>query len=150
MIVNLHVTQKVTNENGTTSISFTPSIVDPTGTIHLQCSGVFVTLPTALDVFKIGVDYQSGNYAEVATVPVTGVSVSPPTFTIADGTTQQLTPVVTPTNATNQGLIYISTNTAIATVSSSGLISAVAIGTVDVMIATVDGNFVATVAVMVQ
>ena len=85
----------------------------------------------------------------VSTIPVTGVSVSPTTATIATGATQQLTATIAPTNASNKNLTWTSSNTAVATVSTSGLVTGVATGTVTITVATVDGNKIATATISV-
>jgi len=64
MFLNLHATQKILNENGTTSVIFNPSIIDETGTIQMQCSSILLYLPTSGDVFEIGADY-SGELVKV-------------------------------------------------------------------------------------
>jgi len=56
MFVNLHATQKIMNEDGTTSVLFIPSIVDGEE-IYLKCDNIYITLPTAADPFIIGADY---------------------------------------------------------------------------------------------
>lgn len=82
-------------------------------------------------------------------VAVTGVSVSPATVTVGLGTTQQLNAAIAPANATNQNVIWTSSNTAVATVNASGLVTAVAAGTATITVKTVDGNKTATSAITV-
>lgn len=83
-------------------------------------------------------------------VAVSGVSVAPTTKTMAVGDTQQLTPTVLPANATNKAVSYSSNAQAIATVSSTGLITAVATGTATITVSTLDGGFTATCEVTVS
>ncbi len=85
-----------------------------------------------------------------ASVPVTGVSVSPTAATITIGGTQQLTPTVSPADATNKSVTYSTNNSTVATVSSSGLITANAVGSATITVTTVDGGFTATCAVTVN
>ncbi|GAA6766383.1 hypothetical protein AAFH68_23250 [Flavobacterium sp. CGRL1] len=82
-------------------------------------------------------------------VAVTGVSVSPTTATVGLGSTQQLNAAIAPANATNQNVTWTSSNTAIATVNASGLVTAVAAGTATITVKTVDGNKTATSAITV-
>lgn len=93
----------------------------------------------------IGVD-ESGS---TGTVAVTGVSVSPTSASIAVGATQQLTATIAPSNATNQTRTWSSSNTGIATVNSSGLVTAVAAGTATITVTTQDGNFTANSSITV-
>ncbi|KAF2508062.1 T9SS type A sorting domain-containing protein [Flavobacterium zhairuonense] len=83
-------------------------------------------------------------------VAVTGVTLSPTTATLLVGATQQLTPTVNPSNATNKTVTYSSSNTAVATVNSSGLITAVAAGSATITVTTQDGAKTATCAVTVN
>lgn len=84
------------------------------------------------------------------TVPVTGVSVSPSTVVINGIGTSQLTAERTPADACNKTIIWTSSNTSIATVSSKGIVSSVAPGTAIITATTQDGNFVATSEVTVN
>jgi uncharacterized protein YjdB len=87
----------------------------------------------------------------IAAVPVTGVSISPSTATItAIGATQQLTPVFAPLNATNTNVTWSSSANHVATVSTSGLVTAVALGTATITVTTADGGFTATCAITVS
>ena len=83
-------------------------------------------------------------------VAVTGVTVSPASVTLDIGHTQQLTPSVSPSGASNQSVTYSSSNTSKATVSNSGLITAVAAGSATITVTTVDGNFQATCSVTIN
>ena len=85
----------------------------------------------------------------VANIPVTSVSVSPTTATLNIGGTQQLTATVLPANATNKSVTWSSSNTAVATVSTSGLVTAVAVGSATITVTTMDGNFTASCGVTV-
>ncbi|MBF4492267.1 Ig-like domain-containing protein [Flavobacterium sp. MR2016-29] len=82
-------------------------------------------------------------------VAVTGVSVNPTTATVGLGSTQQLNAIIAPANATNQNLTWTSSNTAVATVNTSGLVTAVATGTTTITVKTADGNKTATSAITV-
>jgi uncharacterized protein YjdB len=88
---------------------------------------------------------------EEDTTPVTGVSiVGAATRTMTVGTTLQLEEVVAPSDATDDSVTWASADTAIATVSATGLVTAVAVGgPVDITVTTVDGGHTATVAVTV-
>ncbi len=84
-----------------------------------------------------------------ATVAVTGVSLDMATATITAGNTQQLTATVAPATATNQNVIWSSSDNNIATVSPTGLVTAVAAGNATITVTTEDGDFTATCAVTV-
>lgn len=76
----------------------------------------------------------------VSAIPVSGVSLSPDSATIAVNTTQQLTDTVFPSNASNKSVTWSSSNTLIATVNSAGLVTGVTPGTAYIIVSTIDGN----------
>jgi len=82
-------------------------------------------------------------------VPVTGVTVAPTSVSIEKGKTSQLSATVAPSNATDKSLIWTSSNTAVATVNATGLVSAVTVGTATITAKTNDGAKTATCAVTV-
>jgi len=90
--------------------------------------------------------YESTGAAAVA---VTGVTISPATVTLAVNATSQLSKTISPANATNQNVTWISSNTSVATVNSAGLITAIAAGTTTITATTADGGKTATSAVTV-
>ncbi len=82
-------------------------------------------------------------------VSVTGVTLSPTSISLNIGETSQLTATVSPSNATNKNITWSSSNNSVATVSNSGLVSAVSQGNATITVTTVDGNFTATANVSV-
>lgn len=76
----------------------------------------------------------------VSPVLCTGVTMSAATAELTPGATKQLTATVAPTNATNKSLKWATTNANIATVSGSGLVTAVAPGTCNITATTTDGS----------
>ena len=95
------------------------------------------------------VDYVRVYTGVAVNTPVTGVTVSPTASTINVGGTQQLTATVAPSNATNKTVTWSSGNTAVATVSTSGLVTGVAAGTAVITSNTQDGGKTATSSVTV-
>lgn len=61
--------------------------------------------------------------------PVTGVTVSPTTLTLNVGGTYTLAKTISPSGASNQNVVWSTNNTAVATVDSSGKVTAVGKGT---------------------
>lgn len=82
------------------------------------------------------------------TIGVTGVALKQAT-SIAEGATEQLGAVVSPANATDQRVTWASDNPAVAAVSATGLVTAVALGTARVSVTTADGHKTATCVVTV-
>jgi uncharacterized protein YjdB len=81
--------------------------------------------------------------------PVTGVTLTPPTLTLIQGDTFDLTDTVSPANATNPNVTWRSSNPAVVSVSSSGTVTAVSGGTATITVTTVDGGHTATCEVTV-
>jgi uncharacterized protein YjdB len=85
-----------------------------------------------------------------ANIPVTSVSLNKNTTTLTVGESETLTATITPSNATNKNLLWSSNNTSVATVSTSGLITAVSTGIADIMVITEDGGHTASCVVTVN
>ncbi|MGN6181385.1 MAG: Ig-like domain-containing protein [Mucilaginibacter sp.] len=109
--------------------------------------------PTKADSKGVELYSQGGttNFTSVSTwslgftnVPVTGVSLNKTKTTIYAGKTDTLVASVVPANATNSGINWTSSNTAIATVDAHGVVSGVAQGTATITATTADGGFTAT------
>lgn len=73
-------------------------------------------------------------------VMVSSVAVAPKTLTLQIGGSQKLTATVVPTDADNAGVVWASSNSAVATVSAAGEVTAVAEGTADITATAADGS----------
>lgn len=82
-------------------------------------------------------------------IHVTGVILSPDTLTIYTGNTGQLTASVLPADATDPSVTWSSSNSAVAAVNASGLVTGVSSGTATITATTTDGGFTDTCEVMV-
>lgn len=90
--------------------------------------------------------------ATFAASPVTGISLNESfnnTLTVG-GATDQLTAIITPVDAANQGVTWLSSDSSVATVSSSGLVTAVGLGLATITVTTDDGGFTATDSITVN
>ena len=85
----------------------------------------------------------------VVTTPVTGLSMSAMPIVLNPTKLYTLQATVLPTTATNRSLIWESTNTAVATVDSNGIVKAVTTGSCGISATTVDGDYSAMAAVNV-
>jgi hypothetical protein len=77
------------------------------------------------------------------------VSLNKSAVTLLIADTEQLTATVAPTNATDQSVTWNSSDDNIATVSTSGLVTAVAAGAATITVTTTDGSHTATCEVTV-
>lgn len=82
-------------------------------------------------------------------VHVSGVTLNKASSSLIVGKSDTLTATISPSNATNPAVTWSSSNTTVATVGSTGIISAVAAGTATITVTTQDLSFTATCAVTV-
>lgn len=125
-------------------------------TIKTDSSYLFSNLATATytvyirTVDNVGLVSEAYNLPAVLAVPVTGVSLNKSSISIYNKATQTLTATVSPSNATNKSVSWKSSNTAVATVSSSGVVTGVKPGTATITVTTADGEKTATCSVTVS
>ena len=87
---------------------------------------------------------------EDESIDVTGINVTPTSSEIKVGGTATITATVKPDNATNKNVTWSSSNTAVATVSESGVITGKSEGTATITATTVDGNYTAEATITVK
>ena len=115
--------------------------VSASGLITAISAGTATITATSQDGTNIS---SSCTVTVLAPVLITGISINPSTASILIGSTQQLTAAITPTNATNQSLAWSSSNTSVATVNSTGLVTAISSGTATITAAGQDGSKIAS------
>ena len=76
----------------------------------------------------------------VVATAATGISLNKTTASLKANETVTLTATVTPSTATNKSVIWSSSNTSVATVSSTGVVTAKAVGTATITATTADGS----------
>ena len=79
-------------------------------------------------------------------IAVTGISLDSSTKTVTAGDTVTITATITPSNATNKGIVWTSSDETVATV-SGGIVTGVGDGTAVITAKTVDGGYTATCSV---
>jgi formylglycine-generating enzyme required for sulfatase activity len=84
-----------------------------------------------------------------STTAVTGVTLNKTTLSLTSKATEQLIATVLPSNATNKDKKWTSSDPSVATVGSSGTVTAVRPGTATIAVTTVDGMKTATCTVTV-
>ncbi|MGL1885135.1 MAG: Ig-like domain-containing protein [Reichenbachiella sp.] len=82
-------------------------------------------------------------------IAVTSIALSPTNVSIEAGSNSQLTATISPLDASNKSVTWSSTNLAVATVSSSGLVTGIGAGSTLITVQTIDGNFTDTSAISV-
>lgn len=86
---------------------------------------------------------------EKAPVAVTGVTVDPTAMDVYIGQTGQVNAIVAPEDATDKSVTFQSSDTAVATVDATGLVTGVATGSAAIVCRTNDGGYLATCQVNV-
>lgn len=86
---------------------------------------------------------------QAKTVPVTGISLDSSSISLSVGSTHTLSATVVPSDATDKTITWSSSNTSVATVSSSGVVTAMLVGSATITATTNDGNKTATCSVTV-
>ena len=79
-------------------------------------------------------------YNALTIIPVTNITVTPGSANLYTGDTSALTAVISPSNATVQTLNWSSSNPSVATVNSSGVVTAVGAGTAYITASSMDGS----------
>lgn len=101
---------------------------------------------------------KANNYGEVLVydfsvthdeIAVTGVTLNPSSLNLSLSNKYQLNESVLPANATNKAVSFSSSNTAIAEVNSSGIVTPKSVGVATITVSTDEGNFKATSIVTV-
>lgn len=105
----------------------------------------------------ITVTTKDGGYKATATitvtkdiVPVSGVSLDKTTLNLATGSSTTLKATVKPSDATNKGLTWKSSDPSIVSVDKNGKITGKKEGTATITVTTSDGSYTATVKVTVK
>ena len=101
--------------------------------------------------YNTAITYVAGTLSVTdPTIPVTGVTLNKTSLGLTVGGSERLTATVTPSDATDKSVTWTSSNTAVATVDSSGTVTAVSTGTAAITVTTADGTKTATCAVTVS
>ena len=120
-----------TTKNGKGQVS-----LEITGHVSIQAQNVVPMIFYSIDPVTEPID-------------VTGVGLAPTEATLEVGGTIKLIAIVVPDGATDKAVSFASDDTAVATVSDSGVVTAVASGTATITVTTHDGSFTDTCEVTV-
>lgn len=159
--LNKSATSIVVGQNETLTAEVSPAdATDGTVTWASSNTGVAtvsnagVVTAVAVGTANITVTTTDGSLVATCAVTVTpirvaSVSVAPTTLSLLTGATGNLTATVLPANAADKTYAWSSSNTAVATVSNAGVVTAVAPGTANIIVTTTDGGLTAACAVTV-
>ena len=118
--------------------------VDVTGKVSAVKAGTATITVTTEDGGKTAT-------CEVTVIaPASGVSLNKSSLELIEGASETLVATITPANASNKNVSWNSSNTSVATVSSTGKVTAVKAGTATITVTTEDGGKTATCEVKVK
>jgi uncharacterized protein YjdB len=108
-----------------------------------QISEIITPLSNGTTVIKVTTadGSKTASTTVVVTTPVTGLSMSAMPVVLNPTKLYTLQATVLPTTATNRAITWESTNTAVATVDSNGVVKAITSGSCGIRATTVDGDF---------
>jgi uncharacterized protein YjdB len=133
--------KNITWSSNNTSIA----TVNSSGLIAAVASGTATITATTADGKKT-----NSSIVTVSSIPVTGASITPSTIPLNTGNTYQLIAGITPSNASNKNVTWISSNVGVATVNANGLVTAIGPGSSTITMTTNDGNKTSTALVAVN
>ena len=125
-----------------TSSNQTAATVSQDGKVTPLSAGVTVVTAAAGD-------YRASSIVTVQPkrVRVTGIRFDEPTHTLMMGSTVTLQPIVAPDDATVKNLTWVSSDEQTATVSRTGIVTALSVGETTITATTVDGGYSAEIIV---
>jgi fructan beta-fructosidase len=133
----------ISKQTGSNDEAYTTKTLDGSAYIGTQCYIKIVDATTG-GFGHINVDNVR---IPVSAVPAHAVTLNKATTSINVGSTEALVATVLPSNATNKNVTWSSSNTAVATVNSSGVVTATGAGTATITATTVDGGKTASCTV---
>ncbi|MCG8452379.1 MAG: Ig-like domain-containing protein [Spirochaetales bacterium] len=137
-----------TNQNVTWTLS-DPNLAELSDTglfIGKTAGSVVITITTEDGGFT---DTCNITFQEVLS-PVENIVLDPDTLTLKEGETTLLTARVYPSDASNQKIRWSSSDTNVAQVSDTGIVTAKTVGTAEITVTTDDGGFTDTCSLTVQ
>lgn len=119
----------------------------PVGLSYKTSNAITFDAPTALMLQQAAANVVEREIAQV--VAVTGVSLSPTSTSVMEGSSTTLTATVSPANASNKNIAWTSSNSAVASVDATGTVVGLTIGSTTITATTADGSFSAQCALNV-
>lgn len=120
-----------------------------TAVANVDNSGNIMAVEGGTAVITAQVGTHTAQCTVTVIVPVTGISFESSDISVEKGASQTLTPVFTPSDATDKAVTWTSSNDAVATVDPSGMVSTLTPGVTTITATSHDGEFKATCTVHV-
>lgn len=119
--------------------------VDDTGKVTLVSAGTAAIVVSSVDTPSI-----STICNVVVTTPVTGVEIDANALSMVVGESKRLTYTIIPTTASNKEVTWSTSDPRVCSISSTGTITAVNVGTATVTVTTKDGKYTKTCIITVS
>ena len=148
------LTPTITGTIGTNNVNWTSAstnYVTMTGSTNTTGSANGIAVGSSVITASItcsGVTINATATVNVAKIPVTKIVVTPPSASVIIGYTTNLAVIVTPSNATDTTVTWTSSKPTVAKVSSSGVVSALSVGTVTITATSNDNGAIVSSAII--
>lgn len=154
-----HIEDFAFSGSGLTSITIPVSVASigraAFGTVGSLADVYYTGSQTQWDAIQIGEENNNLTGSNIhfdyspSTHPIIGVTLDRDRLELTEGETASLTATVSPADASNKDVTWTSSNASVATVSDSGVVTAVAAGTAEITVTTEDGGKAASLTVTV-
>lgn len=148
--VELNATEVTINNGSTTTLimsvtpaDFTDEVVwksSDTSVATISDTGVVTAKNVGVTTIRVSVGNKNASCQVTVVQPVTSISLNKTSLSLDGGSTYQLTASVYPSNANNKEITWSSSDETIATVSDSGLVTALKKGSATITVAAQDGS----------
>ena len=115
--------------------------VSDNGVVTANAAGSAIIIATTADGNKVATCAVTVTDSPLQPIAVTGVTINNSNIKLNIGGFTTLLATVTPDNATNKAVTWLSSNPVVASVSDNGTVTAHAAGSAIILVTTVDGNF---------
>jgi len=145
----LTATLEYSNNTQSSAIAYSEFAANGLGVKLLNPKGISYTMTNpfgtagtwTLRVYSLADENMFYNISlTVSAIPVTNIAMSEASISMQVEGTHQLNATVTPSNATNQDYVWASLDESVATVSESGLVTAIAVGGTTITATAQDGS----------
>ncbi|MDV3426997.1 MAG: PBP1A family penicillin-binding protein [Bacillota bacterium] len=147
-LCDIHVSVKINKDNNKLATEFTP--------IDKVIDKVFITrsyipkVTLADQKYVVPTAYDDTKATVPAAVTVTGVSLNETDVKLKVGNPLSLTAIISPQDASNQNVTWISDNPSVATVDTAGNVTVLTPGNATITVTTEDGGYTATCKISVK
>jgi hypothetical protein len=139
--------KKVTWKSSDTSVA----TVNASGKVTAQATGTVVVVVITEDGAEVATcTVTCGDGAVEPEIPVTDVALNKSTLSLIEGQSESLQVIITPDDATNKKVAWVSNDESVAMVDVNGKVTALKAGSTTIVVVTEDGAMTASCKVIVE